>query len=42
MGLERQLSAEGRAYLAALREDIENFKKKMPLNILTSMALRIR
>lgn len=29
-GLERQLSAEGRAYLAALREDIETFRKKMP------------
>ncbi len=29
-GLERQLSVEGRAYLAALREDIENFRKKMP------------
>ena len=29
-GLERQLSAEGRAYLAALREDIENFRKAMP------------
>ena len=29
-GLERQLSAEGRAYLAALREEIESFRKKMP------------
>jgi Protein of unknown function (DUF1549)/Protein of unknown function (DUF1553)/Planctomycete cytochrome C len=29
-GLERQLSAERRAYLAALREDIESFKKSMP------------
>jgi Protein of unknown function (DUF1553) len=29
-GLERQLSAERRAYLAAMREDIENFKKTMP------------
>ena len=29
-GLERQMSAERRAYLAALREDIENFKKAMP------------
>jgi hypothetical protein len=29
-GLERQVSAEGRAYLAALREDIENFRKAMP------------
>jgi len=29
-GLERQISAEGRAYLTAFREDIENFKKAMP------------
>jgi hypothetical protein len=29
-GLERQLSAEQRAYLTALREDIESFKKAMP------------
>jgi uncharacterized protein DUF1549/uncharacterized protein DUF1553/cytochrome c len=29
-GLERQISAERRAYLAAVREDIENFKKSMP------------
>ena len=29
-GLERQISAEGRSYLAALREDIENFRKSMP------------
>ena len=29
-GLERQLSAEGRAYLAALREEIDSFRKKMP------------
>ena len=29
-GLERQLSAERRAYLTALREDIETFKKTMP------------
>jgi hypothetical protein len=29
-GLERQLSAERRAYLAALREDIESFQKSMP------------
>ncbi len=29
-GLERQLSAERRAYLTALREDIESFKKAMP------------
>ena len=29
-GLERQMSAEGRAYLAALREDIDSFRKKMP------------
>lgn len=29
-GLERQLSAERRAYLNALREDIEAFKKSMP------------
>ncbi|MBI1764684.1 MAG: DUF1553 domain-containing protein [Acidobacteria bacterium] len=29
-GLERQLSAERRAYLTALREDIENFRKAMP------------
>ncbi len=29
-GLERQLSAERRAYLVALREDIENFRKSMP------------
>jgi hypothetical protein len=29
-GLERQISAEGRAYLTAFREDIENFKKSMP------------
>jgi uncharacterized protein DUF1553/uncharacterized protein DUF1549/cytochrome c len=29
-GLERQLSAEARANLAALREEIENFRKKMP------------
>jgi len=29
-GLERQLSAERRAYLSALREDIENFRKSMP------------
>ncbi len=29
-GLERQLSAERRTYLTALREDIENFKKAMP------------
>ena len=29
-GLERQISAEGRAYLAALQADIENFKKSMP------------
>jgi len=29
-GLERQLSAERRAYLSALREDIESFRKSMP------------
>jgi hypothetical protein len=29
-GLERQMSAERRAYLAALREDVESFKKSMP------------
>ncbi|MBL8208243.1 MAG: PSD1 domain-containing protein [Blastocatellia bacterium] len=29
-GLERQLSAERRAYLVALREDIMNFQKAMP------------
>src|SRR5262245_35361662 len=29
-GLERQMSAERRAYLAALREDIESFRKAMP------------
>ena len=29
-GLERQLSAERRAYLVAMREDIENFRKSMP------------
>jgi hypothetical protein len=29
-GLERQLSAERRAYLTALREDIESFRKAMP------------
>ncbi|MBK9706119.1 MAG: PSD1 domain-containing protein [Acidobacteria bacterium] len=29
-GLERQLSAERRAHLVALREDIENFRKSMP------------
>ena len=29
-GLERQLSAERRAYLTALREDIESFMKAMP------------
>ena len=29
-GLERQLSAERRAYLTALRDDIENFRKSMP------------
>ena len=29
-GLERQLSAERRAYLVALREDIMNFQKSMP------------
>jgi len=29
-GLERQMSAEGRAYLAALREDIDSFRKAMP------------
>ena len=29
-GLERQMSAERRTYLAAMREDIENFKKSMP------------
>ena len=29
-GLERQLSAERRAYLTALREDIESFRKSMP------------
>ncbi|MFN7928042.1 MAG: PSD1 and planctomycete cytochrome C domain-containing protein [Blastocatellia bacterium] len=29
-GLERQLSAERRAYLTALREDIQNFTKTMP------------
>jgi uncharacterized protein DUF1549/uncharacterized protein DUF1553/cytochrome c len=29
-GLERQLSAERRAYLTAMREDIESFKKSMP------------
>ena len=29
-GLERQLSAERRAYLIALREDITNFQKSMP------------
>ena len=29
-GLERQLSAERRAYLTAMREDIESFKKAMP------------
>jgi len=29
-GLERQLSAERRAYLSAIREDIENFRKSMP------------
>ncbi len=29
-GLERQLSAERRAYLVALREDITNFQKAMP------------
>ena len=29
-GLERQLSAERRTYLTALREDIEGFKKAMP------------
>jgi len=29
-GLERQMSAERRAYLTALREDIENFRKAMP------------
>jgi len=29
-GLERQLSAERRAYLGALREDIDSFRKAMP------------
>jgi hypothetical protein len=29
-GLERQLSAERRAYLAALREEIQSFRKAMP------------
>jgi mono/diheme cytochrome c family protein len=29
-GLERQLSAERRAYLVALREDIQSFQKSMP------------
>lgn len=29
-GLERQLSAERRAYLVALRDDIANFRKSMP------------
>src|SRR4030095_5253445 len=29
-GLERQLSAERRAYLSALREDLESFTKSMP------------
>jgi len=29
-GLERQISADGRAYLAAFKEDIENFRKTMP------------
>ncbi|HSB08844.1 MAG TPA: PSD1 and planctomycete cytochrome C domain-containing protein [Blastocatellia bacterium] len=29
-GLERQMSAEGRAYLSSLREEIESFRKKMP------------
>jgi len=29
-GLERQLSSDRRAYLVALREDIENFRKSMP------------
>ena len=30
-GLERQLSAERRAYLSALRDDLENFIKAMPV-----------
>ncbi len=29
-GLERQISADGRAYLAAFKEDIESFRKTMP------------